>query len=160
MSAIEVGDGIGEDHVITIHLFPGEREAGAQALGLGNHIGMTQDRQGIGEKVLKEQENHHVLIQDLLIVTGEGLYHQEMKQLNLNLESPHCQDLMKLYITLAIRKTTEGKKNPRVGVGDALGQVLLMVENMCEDLPQVCWRKAGPDIEDVQDPDLKKINIK
>lgn len=66
---------------------------------------------------------------------------------------------MKLYLIQVIRKTTEGKKNPRVEAGDALDQVLQMVEKMCEDLPPVCWRKSDPDTEDAQGPDLWKINI-
>lgn len=66
---------------------------------------------------------------------------------------------MKLYIIQVIRKTAEGMKNPRVGVGDALDQILQMVEKMSENLPQLCWRKADPDTEDGQGPDLWKINI-
>lgn len=82
-----------------------------------------------------------------------------MKQLRQNLEGAHCQDLMKLYLIQAIRKTAEGKKNRRVEAGDALDQVLQMVGKMCEDLLPVCWWKADPETEDAQGLDLWKINI-
>ncbi|KAK6161703.1 hypothetical protein DH2020_005084 [Rehmannia glutinosa] len=94
-----------------------------------------------------------------LAVIGESLHLLKMKQVNQNIEGVLCLGLMKLNITPVIRKTTEGKKSPRTGIGGVPGQVQKSVRIMDEDLPQEFRRKVNPDTKDAQSPYLWKISI-